>query len=156
MYSYFDASGENTGELEKIGCAASSGTPDVPFAYTRLGNPATITDAAGTRVLAYHTIGQRISEPFDPGGMLADHVVTTDYDYTVSVEVEPGAPPEYQTFTFAGLTAHWTANFFRLTLRFATGAASAAAIPVVPATIPTNDPGIAYSPLPACGVLLCS
>ena len=55
-YSYDDA----TGEL--IGIDYSDSTPDISYTYTRTGQPATVTDVAGTRTFAYNAQLQEVSE----------------------------------------------------------------------------------------------
>jgi YD repeat-containing protein len=57
-----------TGELQ--GVAYSDGTPDVSYAYTRLGQPKTISDAAGTRTLTYDAGLRLTAETFNGSGIM--------------------------------------------------------------------------------------
>ncbi len=66
----------NTGEL--IGIDYSDSTPDVNFTYTRTGQKATATDAAGTRAFTYTSALAEDTEHID--GSLYDKVITRKYD----------------------------------------------------------------------------
>ena len=55
-YSYDSA----TGEL--LGIDYADATPDIAYAYTRTGQPATVTDVVGTRTFAYDAQLQDVSE----------------------------------------------------------------------------------------------
>ena len=73
-YSY-DA---DTGEL--IGIDYSDSTPDISYTYTRTGQPATVTDAAGTRTFAYNAQLQEVSETISGG--LYSKTLTRSYTTT--------------------------------------------------------------------------
>ncbi len=90
-YAYYNASAPADGalgELETI--SYSDATPDVTFTYTRLGQPASIADALGTRSFTYNSNLQRIKETFGASGPLSGKVITTDFEDTVSYQ-PPGA-----------------------------------------------------------------
>jgi RHS repeat-associated protein len=65
------------GELLKVDY--SDNTPDVTYAYDRMGRPATITDAVGIRTFAYNVAGEMTDEDFTAGVLDPVHI-TNSYD----------------------------------------------------------------------------
>lgn len=75
-YSYFDSSGSLTGELK--GVTYSDSTPALGYTYTRVGSIATVSDAAGTRMISYRSDLQASSEALP--AFFGNQTLTYSYD----------------------------------------------------------------------------
>jgi len=99
-FTYFSASGANTGDLKKVDYSDAD-TTDVEYTYARTGQIKTVLDATGSRTLTYDQYGHLSKETFESGNMFYDRVITFDYEYQVGYTPPGGG--EAQVFQFAGL-----------------------------------------------------
>ncbi|HVW20932.1 MAG TPA: hypothetical protein VHC86_06920, partial [Opitutaceae bacterium] len=76
-YSYDPATGEETG------VSYSDGTPALTYTYNRLGQSATVADAAGTRTFAYSAATTQLQSESLPS-YLGSRILTRKYDTTTS------------------------------------------------------------------------
>ncbi len=88
-YAYYGPTDSlKTGELK--GVTYSDGTPELTYSYNRLGQPATVTDAVGTRTFTYNDAMQPLSESINgSGGGLFSKTITRSYQGSGAGEV-PG------------------------------------------------------------------
>ena len=83
-YGYFgdDVGDLRTGQLKSVSYTPSGVGVDLAYTYDRLYRMQTVTDAAGSRTLAYNNLANGVATETFAGGLFDGLVLTRDYDAT--------------------------------------------------------------------------